>query len=48
MEERECNRSEAIDFIAKYYHERMRENQMDEVADRVVEKLQKKHQRFVK
>ncbi|MCS3923868.1 hypothetical protein [Methanosalsum natronophilum] len=46
MEENKCNRSEAIDFLANYYEKRRRVDQLDEVADRVLERLKKRKKRY--
>jgi hypothetical protein len=39
MEERKCNKSAAIDYIVAEYERRRKDVQVDEVADRVIERL---------
>jgi hypothetical protein len=39
MEERKCNKSAAIDHIVTEYERRMKDGQIDEIAERAVERL---------
>jgi hypothetical protein len=39
MKERECRKSAALDHIVGEYERRKRKSQIDEVAERVIEKL---------
>ncbi len=45
MKEQDCNKSQAVDFIAEYYSKMqnsLRERQVEENAERVIEKLKMK------
>ena len=39
MEEQKCNKSAAIDHIVAEYEKRKKDGQIDEVAERVIERL---------
>ncbi|WP_154809813.1 hypothetical protein [Methanolobus vulcani] len=42
MREKDCNKSQAVDFIAEYYSKmqnNLRERQVEETAELVIEKL---------
>lgn len=45
MKEQDCNKSQAVDFIAEYYSKmqnNLRERQVEETAELVIEKLKLK------
>jgi hypothetical protein len=39
MEERKCNKSAAVDHIVAEYEKRKKDGQVEEVAERVIERL---------